>query len=167
MRDDEIAVLYRRHVPAAVALCRVLVHDEHLARDLAHDAFVRVAGRLRTLRDPDAFNAYLRRAVINAVASHARHVAAEQRAIARLDPTEPVAAGPMDGSDRAAMTRALSLLPPRQRLAVVCRFYLDWSEAQTAESMQCSVGTVKSLTSRGLAALRERQGEWMENADEA
>ena len=51
--------------------------------------------------------------------------------------------------------RALGELPVRQREAIVCRFYLDMSEEQTADTMRVAVGTVKSATSRGLQTLRE------------
>ena len=56
--------------------------------------------------------------------------------------------------DRDSLRRALRTLPPRQRTAVVLRHYLDLSEAQTAAELDCAVGTVKSLTARGLLALR-------------
>ncbi len=56
--------------------------------------------------------------------------------------------------DADVLRRALLALPPRQRAAVVLRHYEDRSEAETAQVLGCSVGTVKSLSSRGLAALR-------------
>ena len=52
----------------------------------------------------------------------------------------------------------LRCLPPRQRAAIVLRYYEDLTEAQTAEMMGCSLGTVKSHVSVGLARLRERMG---------
>ncbi|MER7284090.1 sigma-70 family RNA polymerase sigma factor, partial [Dactylosporangium sp. NPDC000244] len=56
--------------------------------------------------------------------------------------------------DRDLLRRALAALPPRQRAAVVLRFYEDLSEHQAAAVLGCSLGTVKSLTSRGLQRLR-------------
>lgn len=56
--------------------------------------------------------------------------------------------------ERDQLRRALMTLPPRQRTAVVLRHYLDLSEAQAAIELGCAVGTVKSLTARGLVALR-------------
>ncbi len=53
------------------------------------------------------------------------------------------------------LNRALAELPPRQRIALVLRYFDDLTEAQTAEVMGCSVGTVKSTTSRALERLRE------------
>lgn len=61
--------------------------------------------------------------------------------------------------ERARVATALAALPARQRLAVVLRFYEDLSEAEAAEVMGCRTGTVKSMTSRGAARLRELLGE--------
>ena len=57
-------------------------------------------------------------------------------------------------ADRATVRAALDLLGPRQRAVIVLRFWLDMSEAATAQALNCSVGTVKSQTSRALATLR-------------
>ena len=63
--------------------------------------------------------------------------------------------GADDGlADRLALRDALSRLGPRQRAVVVLRFWLDMSEAATAQALNCLVGTVKSQTSRALATLR-------------
>jgi len=58
----------------------------------------------------------------------------------------------------------LRTLPPRQRAAIVLRYYEDLSEAQTAEVMGCSVGTVKAQVSTGLSRLRERAGANLDTA---
>ena len=67
-----LAELYRRHAPDAVRLAYLLTGDRVLAEDLVQDAFVKLAGRFRDLRDPDAFAAYLRRTVVNLTNSHWR-----------------------------------------------------------------------------------------------
>jgi DNA-directed RNA polymerase specialized sigma24 family protein len=64
--------------------------------------------------------------------------------------------GRSDLAHREPLLTALRTLPVRQRTAVAARFLLDWSEAQTAEAMDCPIGTVKSLTSRGISALHDR-----------
>ena len=64
--------LYVRHLPGAVRVASLITGDADLAQDIAHDAFLRSVGRFRHLRQPDAFEAYLRRAVVNACTSHFR-----------------------------------------------------------------------------------------------
>lgn len=98
--------------------------------------------------------AYARRCVINVV------LADRARAWSGELPTSDVADRVSSGDDAAAaddrdaLRRALRALPARQRTAVVLRHYLDLSEAQTAAELDCALGTVKSLTARGLLALR-------------
>jgi RNA polymerase sigma factor (sigma-70 family) len=60
--------------------------------------------------------------------------------------------------DRDQLLRLLRQLPPRQRTAIVLRYWEELSEAQVAQAMGCSAGTVKSVTSRGLRRLREVSG---------
>jgi RNA polymerase sigma-70 factor (sigma-E family) len=59
---------------------------------------------------------------------------------------------------RAALTAALDRLPARQRAVVVLRYFADLTEAQTAQAMDCSVGTVKSHAAKALARLRDAPG---------
>jgi RNA polymerase sigma factor (sigma-70 family) len=61
---------------------------------------------------------------------------------------------------RHALTEALATLPPRQRAVLVLRYWEQLSEAEAAEVLGCSVGTVKSTASRGLARLREVTAAW-------
>jgi DNA-directed RNA polymerase specialized sigma24 family protein len=74
-------------------------------------------------------------------------------------PDAPVP-GHADGvTTRAWMWQCLLQLPPRQRVAIVLRYYEDHTEAQTAEAMNCAVGTVKSQVSAGLTKLRALVGD--------
>ena len=73
----------------------------------------------------------------------------------RADVPESGTAADDSLTDRAALRDALSRLGPRQRAVIVLRFWLDMSEAATAQALNCSVGTVKSQTSRALATLRK------------
>jgi RNA polymerase sigma-70 factor (sigma-E family) len=78
--------------------------------------------------------------------------------------TEVEPAGQPDGTDalhlRQALIQALAQLPPRQRAVLVLRYWEQASEAETAELLGCSVGTVKSTASRGLSRLRELTADW-------
>ena len=148
--------LYRQHAAGAVRLAFLLTGDPALAEDLVQDAFVRLAGRFRDLRNPDAFEWYLRRTVVNLARSHFRHLRVERRYAEAQQGrfSEPQRDTP-DPAEREELWQALLALPERQRTAIVLRYYEDLSEAQTADVMQCPVGTVKSLTSRGMDRLRE------------
>jgi RNA polymerase sigma factor (sigma-70 family) len=159
--EDDVVALYRAHIQPARAFAVALTGDPALAEDVVHDAFIRCAARRSALRDPAAFGGYLLRAVFNAVASHHRSRAAEGRLLRRI--AGQAAGGPpaqpgMDVGEREELLAALQALPLRQRTAVAARYLLDWSEAQTAQAMDCRVGTVKALTSRGLDRLRESYG---------
>ena len=74
-----------------------------------------------------------------------------------------------DGTDllhlRQALIQALATLPPRQRAVLVLRYWEQCSEAEAAEVLGCSIGTVKSTASRGIARLREVTASWA--ADDA
>jgi RNA polymerase sigma-70 factor (sigma-E family) len=67
---------------------------------------------------------------------------------------------------RDALIRALHLLPPQQRAAVVLRHWEQLSEAEAAEVLGCSEGTVKAATSRGLRKMREFAADWLDNGVE-
>jgi RNA polymerase sigma-70 factor (sigma-E family) len=155
--------LYQRHAGAAVRLAYLLLQDRSVAEDIVQDAFVRVAGRLIHLRDLGAFDAYLRRTVVNLSHSYVRRKMLERAFLRREMATAERATARWPTSsfeDRELLWRALGRLPERQRAAIVLRFYEDLPEAQVAELLRCSPGTVKSRVSRGLEALRhEMRGE--------
>jgi RNA polymerase sigma-70 factor (sigma-E family) len=145
--------LYARHVGRAVGLARLLTADPSGAEDIAHDAFIKVAGRFGHLRDEGAFEAYYRRAVVNLCRARFRRARVE-RAYLRRSPA-PVASDPAPApEERDHLWSAVRDLPERQRTAVVLRFYEDLSEEQTAQVMRCSARAVNSLVSRALAQLR-------------
>jgi RNA polymerase sigma-70 factor (sigma-E family) len=150
--------LYSRHAPEAARLAYLLTGDGALAEDLVHDAFVRMIGRFRDLRNPDSFNWYLKRTVVNLANSHFRHARVERLHREREGRAPRPAAMTADVEGREDMWRSLQLLPQRQRAAIVLRFYEDLSEARVAELLSCPVGTVKSLVSRGLKRLRAELG---------
>ena len=152
---DQLTELYTAHYRSLVRLAAFLTGDRDNAEEVVQDAYVKVHGSWRGLREPDKAEAYLRTAVVNLSRSRLRRrqVAARHRP----EPLSDVAsaeASAMRSVQRAAVLQALQQLPRRQREAVVLRYYGDLSEAQTASAMGCSVGAVKSHTSRAMAALR-------------
>ncbi len=151
---DSLAELYERHVGRATALARLLIGDPYLAEDLAHDAFLRAAGRFGSLRDPLAFEAYLRRTVVNLCNARLRRLRVE-RAFLRKQrpPADALPSAAID--DRDVLWSAIRRLPYRQRAALVLRFYEDLTEAQAGEILRCSPRAINALVSRAMSALRQ------------
>jgi len=152
----ELADLYVRHVPAANRLAFLLVGNRSQAEDLVHDAFVRCVGRFGHLRAHEAFDAYLRRTIVNLHTSRLRRLRVEREWLSRESARVGRAATRLpDVPAREDMWRRLQALPPRQRAVLVLRYYEDLSEKETADALRCSVAAVKSLTARATAAMRE------------
>ena len=151
--------LYVRNAPGALRLAYFLTGNRELAEDLVQEAFVRVAGRFRHLRVPDAFDAYLRRTVVNLSTSQLRRAKLE-RAYAVRHATEPsVVAEPGDPPSATSSGRHCTRCRSAQRAAIVLRFYEDLSEQQSAEILRCSPGALNQLVVRGMATLREQIGD--------
>jgi RNA polymerase sigma-70 factor (sigma-E family) len=153
--DDALTILYTTHYRPLVRLAAFLTGDRDNAEEVVQDAYVKVAGSWRGLRDQDKAEAYLRTTVVNLSRSRLRH----RMVVAKHQPEPPGDVASAESSamrtvQRDLVLHALHQLPARQREAVVLRYYGDLSEAQTAAAMGCSVGAVKSHTSRAMAALR-------------
>lgn len=142
-----LADLYRERYVPMVRLAYLMVGSSAVAEDLVQDAFARMHRHWETTEHPKA---YLRTAVVNACRSHLRRLALERayRRHPSVVGESVVAAGGDELFD------ALGALPPRQRAALVLRFYEDLPEADIAVALGCRPGTVKSLLHRGLAELR-------------
>jgi RNA polymerase sigma-70 factor (sigma-E family) len=150
--DDEFDNFMRGRWPSMVRLAYGLTGDAGHAEDLAQAAFARAYaswGRVSRAGNPDA---YVRRIVINAHRSRfrKRRVAEELRG----DLADTLGGQQPGPEGRSELLDALGRLGPRQRAVIVLRYWLDLSEAETADALGCSVGTVKSQASRGLATLR-------------
>lgn len=150
--------LYLAHAGSALRFAFYLCGDREQARDLVQDAFVRVAGRFSYLRNPDVFGTYLHRTIFNLHTSRLRRLRLERDYLSRERRAEP-AHSDEDPAERDEVWHAIQQLPPRQRAAIVLRFYEDLSERESAEILGCSVGALNQLVVRATAALRERFGE--------
>ncbi len=151
---DEREAFIRAQQPALIRAGYLLTGSDAAAQDLVQETLVKVIVGWRAVRRAGAPEAYVRTILLNAfLASQRRSWWRERPAQVLPEPAE-VASAYDAVADRDMLARALQALPARQRAAVVLRHYEDRSEAQTAELLGCSVGTVKSLTSRGLAGLR-------------
>jgi RNA polymerase sigma-70 factor (sigma-E family) len=147
--------LYVRHAPAAFRTAYFLTGDRDLAEDLVQDAFVRVAGRFRHLRTPTAFEAYMRRTIVNLFASHLRRLRLERAELKRSAAEARPSIDDPDPTIHDELWSKVCRLPERQRAAIVLRFYEDLSERETADVLGCSSGAVNSLVAHAMATLRE------------
>lgn len=151
--------LYVRHAPAAFRTAYFLTGDRDLAEDLVQDAFVRVAGRFRHLRTPQAFDTYLRRTIVNLFTSHLRRLRLERADLRRRASDRPPIDAPDPFVDDELWSKVYRL-PERQRAAIVLRFYEDLSEREAAEVLGCSTGAVNSLVAHAMVTLRgQMEGE--------
>lgn len=154
--QDTLTELYLAHFAALVRLAVLLLDEPAAGEDVVQEAYIRVASARRHLRNPDAALAYLRRTVLNLSRSEMRRRMTAARHLPSVSSPEAGRDELHDLVERDALVSALRALPRRQREAVALRYYADLSEAQTAEVMGVSVGTVKSQTSRGLEQLSRR-----------
>ena len=144
--------LFHGHFVAMTRLAAMLGADD--PEDVAQEAFVRLHRRRRTLRDPHASIGYLRTTVVNLSRSRVRHLSVVRRnQPARVPDAESAEHQAVRREDARELVAALRQLSNRHREALVLRYWLDLGEAEMADAMGVSRGTVKAHVSRGLDAL--------------
>lgn len=134
-------------------LARMLSADPHASEDLLQATLLKTWSawpRVRKTENPDA---YVRRVMVNTAAKSGRRMwRGEVPTEVLPEPAQPDDTHTVD--DRNALVDAVRRLPTRQRAAVVLRYFLDLSDQDIADSLGCSVTTVRSQISRALAAIR-------------
>lgn len=156
MKDCEVFVAAEH--AGLLRAAYLLTGDHSAAQDLTQETLIRLLTQWRRVAHADSPRAYSRKVLLNVFLGGRRR--AWRAEVPHADPPEQPTWSPYDAvDDQDVLRAALLALPPRQRAAVVLRHYEDRSEAETALALGCSTGTVKSLTSRGLASLRSRLGD--------
>jgi RNA polymerase sigma-70 factor (sigma-E family) len=147
----------RARGPVLLRTARSLTSNPSDAEDLLQTALAKTYVAWDRIEDHRALDGYVRRALVNTRTSQWRKRKIDEFACDELPEYGAVAAeDPAENQAlQDAMWRAVVKLPARQRAMVVLRYYEDLSEAQTAEVLGVSVGTVKSAVSRALGKLRE------------
>ena len=148
--------LYRKHYASLVRMASLLLHDVGAAEDVTQDAFAKVHLAWGRIREPEKALAYVRSAVLNGARSRMRHLHVVDRH--RPEPgrdTQSAEAGALSGEEHREVIAALRALPIRQRECLALRYYLGLSEAEIAETLGISAGSVKTHTHRGMAALEK------------
>jgi RNA polymerase sigma-70 factor (sigma-E family) len=150
--ERHVTALYQGHALSLARLALLMLGDPDAAQDVVQDAFLGLYRRWDKLASADAAPAYLRASVLNGCRTALRrrsrpafHAAGEH--------LESAEAALMHTEEQRAVLAAIRRLPARQREALVLRYYLDLTEDQAARAMGVSRGTVKSATSRAVAAV--------------
>jgi len=153
--DADFSAFVRARTGALLRTAYLLTSDRHAAEDLVQDALAKAhQGRQRLLSDGH-LEAYTRTAMYHLhIRWWRRRRGSEVLASEPPEPRDPHD-DPAQVTLRLSLQQALGQLNRRQRSAIVLRYFEDRSERETAELLSCSIGTVKSLTSRALTRLRE------------
>ena len=153
--DEAVSTLFTRHYVPLVRLAACLMGDREGAEDVVQDAFVSLQKHRATLRDARAAEAYLRSAVFNGSRSQLRRLVRDRRrprpaAVPSASSEERV----VERDEHSRVFAAVQRLPGRQREVLVCRYYLELSEAETALTLQISAGSVKTHMHRAVKAVQ-------------
>ncbi len=150
--EDAVSALYQEHAVGLIRLAVVMLGDRPTAEDIVQEAFLGLYQRWDHLADTSNALRYVRSSVLNGCRSALRRRARRERPGhgPSADSAESVV---LIADEHDRLLTAMRRLPRRQREALVLRFYLELAEHEIAMSMGVSRGTVKSTTSRALAAL--------------
>ena len=158
-RDTDFAAYLAARQPSLLRTAYLLTGNRHDAEDLVQTAFAKLYLSWDKVRNQGSMDGYVRRILVNEHNSlwrrawKRREHTADDTVLHALDKPHHDA---RDDGVGAALWEVVQTLPRKARAVVVLRYYEEMSEAETAATLGISVGTVKSQTSRALAALRER-----------
>ncbi|WP_018684759.1 SigE family RNA polymerase sigma factor [Actinokineospora enzanensis] len=152
-KDDGFAAYFAAKSGTMRGTAYLLCGDWHRAEDLVQNAFIKLYRAWNRITEHEKLDAYTRQILVRTFLDETRRGFFRREQVT----DEPIdREAPRLGSteDRVVLLQLLAKVPPRQRAALVLRFWEDLSLEDTAQALRCSVGTVKSQTSRGLANLR-------------
>jgi RNA polymerase sigma factor (sigma-70 family) len=132
--------------------------DPDVARDIAQESMIKVSSRWGAVQKMDNPRGWVWKVSINLANSHYRRRKLEQRSYRAVHQAADVSARDHDVALEVSIRSMLQSLSPRQREALVLRYYQDMSVAEAAQVMGCSPSTVKKLAARGLTAMRDAIG---------
>lgn len=152
---DHLTETYRAHYRALLGLAALLLDDTASCEDVVQEAFIRVHSARSRVRDPEKTLAYLRQTVVNLSRSALRRRILGLKLLSKPMPDMASAEeGAYELLERDQLKAAMRTLQRRQREVLVLRYFADMTEAQVAETLGISLGSVKAYGSRGIAALR-------------
>ncbi|MFF8284178.1 SigE family RNA polymerase sigma factor [Streptomyces albus] len=152
---DHLTETYRAHYKSLLGLAALLLDDTASCEDVVQEAFIRVHSARKRVRDPEKTLAYLRQTVVNLSRSALRRRILGLKLLSKPMPDMASAEeGAYEQLERDQLIKAMRGLQRRQREVLVLRYFADMTEAQVAEVLGLSLGSVKAYGSRGIAALR-------------
>lgn len=152
---DHLTETYQAHYRSLLGLAALLLDDTASCEDVVQEAFIRVHSARNRVRDRDKTLAYLRQTVVNLSRSALRRRILGLKLLSKPMPDMASAEeGAYDQLERDDLIKAMRGLQRRQREVLVLRYFADMTEAQVAETLGVSLGSVKAYGSRGIAALR-------------
>jgi len=157
--DERFTVFVREHTSALLKTGYLLTRDPVEAEELVQDALVWLYPRWRQVESAEHQLAYVRKAVVNRFLAGKRRMSSTEvhfdASLEKFSDTPLPRDQTAEVDERLAMWAELGQLSERQRAAVVLRFFHDLPDAEVAQVLDCRVGTVRSLISRSLSALRQ------------
>jgi RNA polymerase sigma-70 factor (sigma-E family) len=152
---DHLTETYRVHYKSLLGLAALLLDDTASCEDVVQEAFIRVHSARKRVREPEKTLAYLRQTVVNLSRSALRRRIVGLKLLSKPMPDMASAEeGAYEQLERDELIQAMRGLQRRQREVLVLRYFADMTEAQVAELLGLSLGSVKAYGSRGIAALR-------------
>lgn len=150
----DAAAFCRAEYPRLVGALDLYLDDVNVAEEIAQEALLRACARWEHVSRLESPGGWTRRVALNLATSHLRRRGVERRAQARLRRERTDYADP-DAADTTTVRAAVAALPPKQKAAVVLRYFLDMTATETGDALGCSPQAVRALTARGMARLRE------------
>ena len=153
-RDADFSEYVEFRLPALRRLALLFCQDRHRADDLVQQAVIKVYVHWAKASAADNTDAYVNAILVREFLHERRSGWTRRVSVTDRLPEAPILTADRDGL--MDLQAAVAALPPRQRAALVLRYYCDLNTDQTAAALGCSTGTVKSQTAKAIAALRRR-----------
>jgi RNA polymerase sigma-70 factor (sigma-E family) len=153
--DRDFGRFVHEHTPALMRTAYLLTGNTLAAEELVQDTLVRLYPKWQLVQSAEVPLAYVRRSLANGFVNHTRRASRRETAVDFLPDLPDDADHPGRFEDRDQLWSLLRTLPQRQRAALVLRYFHDLPDDEIGLALGCRIGTVRSLISRGLSALRE------------
>ena len=153
--ERDFTCFVRENTSALMRTAYLLTGDGSAAEELVQDTLVRLYPKWQLVQAADVPIAYVRRSLANGFVNHTRRASRRETAVEFIPELPDIDDRPGQLDDRDQLWAMLRTLPERQRAALVLRYFHDLPDDEIGTALGCRIGTVRSLVSRGLVAMRE------------